>query len=215
MNLTILTSYYVNYQPLADLVLPNREEYCRRHGYGHYIQIGPYDGLNWHQGTARIKQIYDMLFKSPNEIDSIWCLDIDAIIMNLTKKVEDFLDDDHDFFIAKDVHGVNGGSFIVRKSEWAKEWLYFLWTEALIINHCWHENRVMHLHAETNPRFKDKIKVLPHPSINSYFYDIYNRPTTTPGHFNKGDFVLHLPGLNIDKRLEVFRSSEVQNAIVR
>ena len=47
-------------------------------------------------------------------------------------------------------------------------------------------------------------KFLPHPSINSYLYREYgeNRPQTE-GQWFKGDFLLHLPGLPLSRRLAI------------
>lgn len=212
MKLTLLTHYFANYQSLANIVLPNRQDYCVKHGYNSYVHCGDYYDSSWHSGIQRLKILGDYLFSS--NVDFIWCLDIDAIIMNMTKPVTDYLDDNHDFFICRDCNGLNAGSFIIRKSEWSRNWLNFLIEKALTINHYWYENRVIHLY-EKDPMFVDKIKDLPHPSINSYLYDIYQTyPMNVPGNYQTGDFVIHLPGKTLQERLDIFRSPRIQENII-
>jgi hypothetical protein len=61
-----------------------------------------------------------------------------------------------------------------------------------------------------------KVKYLPHPSINSYRYELYagyegdyfHDYMHIPheyGQWEPGDLLLHLPGLSLEKRIEVFK----------
>jgi hypothetical protein len=204
MNISLLSFYSPAWQPLADIILPNRQKYCEKHDYNCKIRIGPYANPNWYYAIDRLVFLYDQLLAGDSDV--IWILNIHAMIMNASIKIESFLDDEHDFFICKDIHGINAGSFICKNTEWTRSWLKMIIKEALIINHCWHEQKVMQ-DNENDPH----IKILPHPSINSYYYDLYNCPTTNDGQFHKGDFVLHLPGTSLDERIKIFTSERVKN----
>ncbi len=68
------------------------------------------------------------------------------------------------------------------------------------------------------PGYKEKIKILPHPSINSLLYEEYAptwgiigntdtslpKPTHEEGDWRRGCFICHLPGMTLERRLEIF-----------
>ncbi len=215
MHLVLLSYYTKEFQALADVTLPGKQEYCDRWGYKHVVHVP--EKLIHYYAVDRIKFLRDLLFETENNFDFAWVLNGHAMIMNHTIDVAQFTDNEHDFFITRDVNALNAGSFLIRKSEWGKKWLDMIYKEAPYVGHGWYENKTIIDH-ENDPLFKDKIKVLPHPSINSYSYDYYNWPDTTPGHFRKGDFVLHVPGKStkhngslLETRIQIFkeRSREV------
>jgi len=217
MNTAIITLYHENYQPLADLVLPNWEEYASRHGYRLMPYLGHYHDPKWAIGFQKTKLVHDTLCAADPKIDCALVLDLDILFTNLTIKIESFLNDDHDFFIHKFFGEFNGGSYIVRRSDWSERWLRFIYEkEPEYRNDCWTEQRVM-IHNENNPLFKDKIKVLPFPGINTLAYDRYpNRDHVgKPGEFAKGNFILHLAGFNLKERLDILGSKEIQETIIK
>lgn len=218
MSLAIL-SYYLptkseNYEELAKLTLPNRKEYCDNFGFNHFICSGPYNDPNMYYAYQRLLLLRDLMFNTKGDIEYYWVINIQAVITNMKKNVLDYVDPEHHFWITRDINGINAGSFIVKNSDRGMDWINFLISkEPEYRNDCWHEQRVIQ-HNENNPNYKDVIKVLDHPSINSYFYDLYNWPDTTPGSWKQGDLLLSLPGLNLKQRLDLVNSDRIKNAII-
>jgi hypothetical protein len=145
---------------------------------------------------------------------------VHTYIMNFTRRLEEFLTEQHDFFITADCHGLNAGSFVVRKSEWSRRWLAFLIEKAIVIDHGWYEQKVMQDYAGT-PEWSEKIKILPQNSINSYDYRLYNMSEGTEGHFKSGDFVFHAPGIAasescslLEARVKLFSGDWVKQNVV-
>jgi len=209
-----------NYQEVADISLDNRKKYCDKQGYKHHIHCGPYQNLgNLYYAIQRIHILYDLMFPDgePTEDKNklFWVLNISSMVMNHTKRLEDFVinDPEKDFFIHKDVNGLNAGSFIIRRTEWARQWLSLIKREAPTINHCWYEQRVMQIHAD-EPVWKKNIKIMDHPGINDYFYDLYKFPPTTPGDYKPGNFCLSLPGTSLDERIQLLKSDRVLTNII-
>jgi mannan polymerase II complex MNN10 subunit len=194
MKVALLTFYTPNFQPLADIIVPNKERYCHIAGYEHIVKIGPYADPKWYYAIDRLKYVQDVLFKTPNAIDIIWVLNLHTYIMNYRKRLETVLTDEHDFFITSSCNGLNAGSFVVRKSEWSMRWLSFVIEKALAGDHCWYEQKVMQDHAG-GEGWREKIKILPQNAINSMDYRLYDMPESTEGQFKKGDFVFHAPGI--------------------
>jgi hypothetical protein len=209
----LLTYTLPNYTDLRNLVLPNREAYIEKNNFCHIDMVGPYTNRDWYYAFDRLKFIYDIFFDGYYsesafeypEPDVIWCLNAQSVITNLNKKFTDYLVDDKDFYITKDCHVVNAGSFIIRKSDWSKKWLEFILSEEpKYHNDCWQENRVM-IHNYEKPEWAEKIAVIPQNTINSYFYSYYapNWGPETPGDWREGDLCISLPGTSVEKRMQV------------
>jgi hypothetical protein len=209
MNLTLLTHYLPtereNYQLIADMTLPGREAYCARFGYQHLVHSGSYHDSSLYWAIQRLHLLYDYLYAGPNDVDAVWVLNPQSLITSYRKAVTDYLDPypDRDFFVTKDINGVNMASFIVRKTDWTKRYLECLMELAPRIGHCWHEQQAV-IETHEKPQWACKIKLLDHPSINSYLYSrLYSRPATTPGQWEKGHLILSLPGTSFADRLRL------------
>lgn len=194
MKITLLTFYSREYQSLADITVPNKEEYCRRAGYEHIVRTGPYANAAYYYAVDRLIFLKDLLSRSTGAPELVWVLNLHTYIMNYQKRLEEVVSEEHDFFISADCHGLNAGSFVVRRSEWSCRWLDFIIGEALRGNHHWHEQKVMQDHAG-DPEWRDKIRILPQNAINSYDYRLYNMSESTEGQFRRGDLLFHAPGI--------------------
>jgi hypothetical protein len=56
------------------------------------------------------------------------------------------------------------------------------------------------------------MKILPHPSLNSYPYEHYpefKNVTHEQGNWEEGDFLLHCPALPYEKRAEILRNAKI------
>lgn len=210
MKISVLTLYFENYKPLADLVLPNWQRYCDKNGYNLVTYCGDYIMPHAPIGFQKVRFAYDTLFKQENEIDALLVLDLDIIITNPEVKVEIFLDDTHDYFVTADVNGLNNGSFIVKKSAGGKAIL-----EYILENKYRHFNEqdMLKFHLD-EPLLVEKLKILEHPSINSYWYDLYPAYSSLPqpisGEWSEKDLLLHLPGLSLHHRLELLKSDRAK-----
>lgn len=214
MKIAVITQYLPNHQSLADLTSANKKEYCDRHGYD-FIEVKD----NYNDRTfdfQRVWIIYDRLFYIDPQYDVVWWLGCDTMIMNHTIPLTKFMEPaDKSIYIHKDINGINNDSVIYRRDEWSKSWLEFSMSKYdEYKGDCWESQRVMH-HFMEKEEWVGGVKILDHPGVNSYDYTLYNWPTTTPGHFNKGDFVLHLPGCSLAQRLDYFKSSKTLDNIIK
>jgi len=190
---------------IADISFDNAREYCDRNGYGLVPEIldSPYNGF---EKLRSALQIFDA------GADVVWVMDADTLITNHTIKLERYLSNGYSFYITKDYNGVNAGSFVIKKSKWSIsfiEWL--LMCEGKEKMYCEQDaiNRYMTLFPRET---KNHICILPHPSINSYLYENYPElpmQSHENGQWEIGDFVLHLPGIGLSKRLEILKNTKV------
>lgn len=210
---TVLTHYSPSYDEVAAINLPGRTAYCQRHGYAHCMKRGHYYDPNLYYAIDRLYLLLDQMAIA-QEGRFFWVVNIPTIITNHTIKLESFVDDEHDFYIHRDVNALNMGSFIIRNSEWGRRWVQFIIDDTKTHNDPWYENRSVINHAET-PAWRDKVKVVPHSGFNDYDYQRgYGMSSDTPGQWRPGSFVLALPGMDIGKRLSFLRAEWLQSSII-
>jgi hypothetical protein len=212
MKTALLTLYFDNYQPLADLVLPNWKQYCDRHGYELIAYRGEYMP-GYPIGFQKVCYAYDQMFSDRGDIDVLLVLDLDLIITNHTVPVSAFLDENHDYFVTADVNGLNNGVFIIKKTQGAKEVL-----EYIVENKHHHRNEqdTLKFHLD-EPVLQGRLKIVQHPSFNSYWYDLYPEQgdlTGQLGNWRPGHFILHLPGMDLNRRLQLLQSERARNIVV-
>lgn len=197
MNITLLTAASPAYWDLLKVTAPNKLEYCLRHN----IQLS----MKEHgDNPNRIsKERLDLIAEELNhyDIEWLWFMGSDTIITNHTKDVRDFIDEKYDLIIGLDVNGLNNDVFFLQNTGPSALFLersfYHLMDGAL---HC-QEAMGMAIN-ELGDRLK--VKIVHQKEFNSYLYSEYNYPSDNGGSFTEGDFVLHLPALSNERRIEIF-----------
>lgn len=188
MTSAVYIYYTPSWQELADIVLPGVREYCERHDYALNIIKADY-------GTPGY---YKMIGLQPmlKHYDLVWLLDLDTLITNQSIPFMQFVDNQHDIFITKDINGINAGSWIIRNT---------------IASHAFVDAVINDFDAPEEQtvmkRYLDmvKIKYLPQRSINSYCYDLYEMEYED-GEWQPQDLLLHLPGLQLQQRIDIFKA---------
>lgn len=201
-----VTTFYTNsYEPLADITTEILKKYCKKHQY--YLEVNILeDSEGFH--FKKTKFARELL---TGEFDVVVAIENDILITNHTYKIEDWVDDEHDFYCTKDVNNVNTGIFIVKNTEWSKRML-----DSVNYMEVFYGDEQNYFESHTN----DKIKYCEHPCFNSIAYEEYapsygyihweqynprkEKPTHEMGCWEIGDFALHLPGMTFQKRLDIF-----------
>lgn len=196
MKVCIQIIYTANWLELAKATVFNTVKYCIKNNYTWSIQTvkEPYDAFE------KIRMAKSILVES--EADVVWVLDCDTLITNHTIKVENFINDTDDIFLCKDYNGINCGSFLIKKSDRCLKLLDFIYSHKGKPNMDCEQNVIEQLYLLQG----NSICVLDHPSINSYLYENYPEipmQTHEQGQWEKGDLLLHLPGISISKRTEI------------
>lgn len=74
MSVLVITSVSANIAGMATLTVPNKTEYCLRHGYSLLVENLPYEQAN--VNVSRLARHFD-------QFDIVWALDADAVITNM------------------------------------------------------------------------------------------------------------------------------------
>jgi galactosyl transferase GMA12/MNN10 family len=117
-----------NFNSLLDMTWPNKENYCRKHGYALFNESMSLDQSrppSW----SKIKAAQRLLREE--SCDWVFWLDADTIIMNSNKRVEDFLplpDSGIDLLLTEQKGpSWNAGAWLIRNTPWSLAFLDHWW----------------------------------------------------------------------------------------
>ncbi len=199
----IASIFNEKHESLAEHTWTNKIEYAEKHGY---LTFAKTDGFSMDQvHFDKFVHILDIMDKNP-QVDWVWWIDNDAMITNFDIKLEGLVDPEFHVIMPVDIAALNTGSFIVRNSTQAKEWLRFLLSKKGEYKNDkkWFEQQAV---IDFYPKFQDIFKIIPQNVLNSYDYRIYNVDSTDllghSGQWQQGDFVIHWPGLQNELRVKL------------
>lgn len=209
-----------SFEGLMDLVVPNKQSYVERHGYD-FIDASDVLDKNRPPSWSKILAVKKHLA----DYDYIFWNDADSVVTNPSTTLESIiysvagnLDWDRmpDLILTEDVTGVNAGMFFMRNSEWSRYFLDLWWNQTSYVEPfglCKSgDNDALKYLINTMPEDEKKqhVKI---PSMQCVFNSNLWRPnwrnavrlvTVTKviweGVYAKGDFMVHLAGLNDKKK---------------
>ncbi len=205
MRVCVSTLATYSYKSLSDITLPILRKYCEKHGYSLSVVIAEEGKVDFIKtaDAIRLLDFYDLCFM----------IEADVMIMNFRHKIEDFIDDTHDLFICKDINGVNFGTAIIKGTKSGKDLMNFIQSKQ---GEYQTEQNVLENYTD------ERICYLNQPAINQIPYDLYyapsygklnykegqvvDKPTHEQGCWEVGDFCMHLPGMTLERRIEIFQN---------
>lgn len=209
MNVVVCTEYGSNYAEIAGVTTPVMREYCQRHNYQFRELLLEGDGNNY---QYKKHEFFSELMGGEDEPEAIFYLDADAMPTNFNYKVEDFITTrHHHLFITKDITEINGGALILRTTLSGYQLNKFILSKRGEFEN--EQNAINDIYK--NDFRGDWIKVLPHPSINSYNYSLYPECQEMVGREDMGDwvegksFVLHVPGAPMSVRISALKNAKI------
>jgi hypothetical protein len=214
LKIIVYTLFNEKYYELANITVPNKMEYCEKHNYDFQYRAEKF--FYTHIGFEKIHRVLE-LFEKENFDILYWC-GADTLITNFNKNIEDIIDTNFHFFLTKDYNDINGGVFLFNTSTKGLKYFYHIkekmYEFASQNVYKFGEEQTAMIYTHNDPQFSDTIKILPQRSMNSYPYDkVYGHPNGYldklgfNGNWEKGDFIIHIPGFGPDlfhKRMEHF-----------
>lgn len=204
-SVAIVSLFNEKHQDLANETWTNKQAYAKKHGY---LAVAKTDNFSKEQvHFDKFVHILDVMNSNPN-IEWVWWLDNDAMITNFDIRVEDLVDLDYHVVMGVDIAALNTGSFLVRNSLQAKNWLEFLLSkkEHYKNDTKWYEQQAV---IDFYPKFQNLFKLIPQRLINSYDYNMYGVDGIDllgyDGQWTEDHFVIHWPGLQNDLRINLAR----------
>ena len=199
-RIAVCSFWFSGHQALADLTAPNKEAYCRRHGYTPWFQCredwGPAD---------KLRLVRALL----SDHDAVLWIDCDAFFTNPTFKVEALIDHTKSdvLTITKDGYdyAVNSGVFLMQA--WDETFQFLNWclqddVFAAIQGYPLKDQDIL---AKFAVEYPELTRILPQRMMNSYLraeYEVYNYGWSD---WQEGDWILHAAGLPMEKRIAIAR----------
>lgn len=204
MKVTLMTAASREYWPLMCMSSPNKLEYALRHGVQLHVNVhhgnaGCYD--NWGE---RVQFMSDSL--DAYACDWLWFMGADTLITNMTTDIRKLCDPKFDLIMAVDVNGINNDSFLLKNSKASHDFLRrVMYRRDQLTDQC-----AMKAEMEAEGF---EVALVNQRLFNSYIYSEYDYGLQPQGEWQPGDFVLHLPGMRLERRIELMR--EYGERIVR
>lgn len=193
-------TYYTNdFKPLYDITSKTLINYCNK--FGHDFIGRKISQYHRHPVWYKIELLIELIDK----YDYVLFIDCDAAITN-NIPIDVFLSS-KDIYLSNDINGLNSGVMLLKQTKWAKKFLL----------DCWNIDRNNKIYSgqfnfETTQAEQlsiianidnEKAEYLPQNIFNSYIYSLYNLQYPQ-GEWNENSFILHLAGLSLSARLEIF-----------
>lgn len=192
IKIGVVTAWDDNGRAIAEATLPNRRDYCARHGYGLEAHHWPGRRGHWLKAAALLEALpkYDWL---------MW-LDTDALFMALDRRINATIMELGNLVFTADYWGLQTGVFFLEKCDWSlrllKEWAAsegffhgFPNAEQTALAYLLYRHDPIHWQCVAQRSF------------NSYL-PLYGHDYP-PEEYQPGDFILHLPGLADERRLQL------------
>lgn len=171
--------------------------YAGRHGYGIGGCLVRGDDPEW----MKLDAIREAMTVG---VEWVMWLDADAAITNESVTIEAVIGDTAaDLIVNWDINGLNAGVLFVRNTDWSRGMLSRWRKAGRRFGHypnCEQTTLAYMLYAEP----KEKWACVPQKACNSYRYSEYGY-SYPEGDWRPGDFVLHLPSLSTDRRIDILR----------
>ena len=197
----------------------NKKLYAEAHNYKAFL----FD--DYSSNFDRFKYALSILDSNP-EIMWLWYTDCDSVITNFDVKIEDRIIQSSNVILSTDSNGVNTGSILLKNSEDTRRFLHAIlalefasqgkWdSDQWAINHLcsWPDTGSSSYPTGENlivpPWWYNTITIVPQKHMNSYNYQLYpyvHKPVdklNSVGSWEDGDWLLHLPGLDLDHRVAI------------
>lgn len=202
MNIRVFMLYTKEFDGVAAVTVPSWQRYCARHGYDLTIHRGGYGERERNIGFQKTELALNLL----HGMDALMVVDCDVLVTNHTVKLESLLDNEHSMFATHDVNGFNAGVYLIRNTGQSLAFLYTVGCVADRKGVLGEQDAMRYLFDPG--RYDDLVKILPQNSMNSYLYQEYGESRShAEGQWLAGDFLLHLPGITNERRIEIFNST--------
>lgn len=209
-----------SFEGLADLVTPNKLSYAKRHGYD-FIDASNLLDKSRPPSWSKILAVRTHL----PQYDWVFWNDADSLVTNPTIALDDVInsivgstnfDEMPDFIVTEDVTGINAGMFFFRNSSWSIQFLDLWWNQTSFVRpfgqrKSGDNDALKFLIKSMRP--DDRRRHVRIPEMQCVFNSNPWLPSWKSGHrlmtltktvwqgvYSKGDFMVHLAGLNDKKK---------------
>lgn len=200
MNIAIISYSWGEYTNLSDITFPAWSSYAERHGYKFIHQWDKLEDT-WNKPHCLLKHLPDT--------DLLMWVDCDTLPTNPFLKIDEIWKENGEWkpiVLSADCYGLNCGTMILSNCPIVE----MFWKCILDQGYPrfgkdlqgWDEQEAVVRWAHQHP-FMRHIQVVPQRILNCYVNKEYGRPSNWGGDWSEGDFIIHFPGLPLERRIEL------------
>lgn len=179
------------YQEKVKLGIESKQKYCQTHGYD-FLYSTQLQDLSRHIYWSKI--VWVLMAMDHTNYKWIAWIDADTLIMNRGIQLEDLIDDRYDIIINNDRNGFNSGVFLVKNSEWSRNFFSRVYNRTDCLRHIFPEQQAMNLELIEKKEIGRHAKLVPQRFMNSYHNGFSNGSVSEL--YQTGDFILHFAGVH-------------------
>lgn len=205
--IVICTAHDAAYQPMADITIDTVAAYANKHNYRlcYRPNLDPREG-----DMCKIRLFREIYATGMYTGDDyfVW-IDTDAIVMNSNVKIESIAGQymgDYHVLYGQDPNGINTGVWMARFTSHADHFLRVSMQQSLAMG--WSDQPGI-FQTSLQPIFSRVVKYIPGKIFNAMPYEHYGWDSWAHkneiNNYETGDFILHLPGIELQARLELLR----------
>jgi hypothetical protein len=207
----IISGYDENYRNIGNLSSDLIEKYTKKYDFKYKIFFNKF----YHKRAYSWNKV-KFLLESFDEIEyddyAMW-IDADAFILNDNINIEKiFKNYNSDFLITKDINVINCGVFAVKKTNYMIDFLNNWWNKDGYETGWWENQALLDMVSINEMGIKSHLKILDQKIMNSYKYELYNMDYIN-GQYEDGDFILHMPNVNSNIRINIINDLLKNNDI--
>lgn len=212
MKLALLDAHNSDYDDIAKISCANKSRYCKKHGYDFQVyKFGRLEPENRTPHWGRIPGLQEHI----KNYDWIFYSDTDAVILNFSIKIHDFIDENYNIIAGPLPHEghLSTAGLLVKNCPWTLDFLEHWYKQIYFIDKPYYadpssdhgatstdgggyyfEQSAFEYLYDTDESIREKIKRVPRKVFNSIASSAYL--------FNEGDFLVHFPGISHYDKLQ-------------
>lgn len=199
------------YAEMGAITAPITEAYCKKHGY-EFLYLPERDER---EGDSCKISIFKALYESGGfgGDDIYFWQDTDSLVMNSAFPMENVARLFYEgrnvalhYVVGYDVNGMNTGTWAARFTSHAYHFLTVALNTSISMG--WADQEGLFQTALKEP-FRRWVRFIPGKSLNAMPYELYGWESwphkNEINNYETGDFILHLPGIEMKRRTELLR----------
>ena len=209
-----------NFDGILELTWQNKIDYAQKHGY---TLFDGSDLIDTSRPPAWSKILAVAHLLNQDECDWVMWTDADTVVMNSDRRIQDFLPTDpnkHLLVVSDNGGGYNSGVFLVRNTDWSKQFLQDWWDMRSFVRPAGMalsgDNNAMKALLRDMPDFDEHVLSPSRCTFNSFakFLTLSEQMNiishlddqhwyNSQDYYHKGDFLAHTPGY--DNKVDCLR----------
>ncbi|MEI6870649.1 MAG: hypothetical protein WCL08_00065 [Verrucomicrobiota bacterium] len=203
MKTAVISVTTPNFHPVSDITTPTHFAFAKRHGYHYECMETTTENCMWDK-VDLIRHYLNVGY------DRVLWIDADAAVTNVACILDYIVPQTADagVYLTEDINGINSGVMLIVNHPLVQQFMHAVCTHGKTLfgtDPTPEQQAIRHFSQEN--RYKNVVKFVTQTMMNSYFPNSYDYPGAEEAWWQESDFILHLPGITNDVRIEILNKT--------